>query len=62
MRIKGEGILINKSPAAYYFKLSADQRDGIGQFSHGVLIAIGQGVPINKSFAAHYFQLSPNQG
>jgi TPR repeat protein len=59
---EGDGIPMNKSLAAHYFKLSADQGDPTSQFKYGVMLHEGDGIPMNKSLAAHYFKLSADQG
>jgi TPR repeat protein len=58
----GEGIEMNKSLAAYYFKLSSDQRFVQAQLHYGPLFAKGEDIAMNKSLAAHYFKLSADQG
>jgi hypothetical protein len=47
----GIGVPINKSEAARYFKLSADQNDAAGQNHYGGCLMYGIGVPINRSEA-----------
>jgi TPR repeat protein len=58
----GDGILINKSLAAHYYRLSADQGIAVAQFNYGLMLNNGDGISINKSLAAHYFKLSADQG
>jgi TPR repeat protein len=53
---------MNKSLAAHYFKLAADQSHARAQFNYGIMLLCGQGISINKSLAAHYFKLSADQG
>jgi hypothetical protein len=53
---------MNKSLAAYYFKLSADQGHAKSQFSYGIMLFHGDGIAMNKSLAAYYFKLSADQG
>jgi TPR repeat protein len=59
---KGEGIAMNKSLAAHYFKLSADQGFAQAQLHYGLLLLTGEGITMNKSLAAYYFKLSADQG
>jgi TPR repeat protein len=54
---RGEGVSMNKSLAAHYFKLSRDQGDARTQCLYGVLLSTAEGVPMNESLAAHYFKL-----
>jgi TPR repeat protein len=53
---------MNKSLAADYFRLSADQGNAEGQFAYGKSLSNGDGVVMDKSLAAHYFKLSADQG
>jgi TPR repeat protein len=53
---------MDKSLAAHYFKLSADQGNAYGQCNYGVCLRDGDGVVMDKSLAAHYFKLSADQG
>jgi TPR repeat protein len=52
--MKGGGIEMNKSFAAHYLKLSADQGVARAQFHYGVLLAISDGITTNKSHTAHF--------
>jgi TPR repeat protein len=52
---------MNKSLAAHYFKLSADQGFTQPQFHYGLLLALGDGYPMNRSLLAHYYHLSADQ-
>jgi TPR repeat protein len=45
----GDGILMNNSLAAPYFKLSPDQRNTNAQLNHGLLLHPGDGIEMNKS-------------
>jgi TPR repeat protein len=58
----GDGISMNKSLAAYYFKLSADQGHAFAQFNYGNMLRDGNGISMNKSLAAYCFKLSADQG
>jgi TPR repeat protein len=58
----GDGIPMNKSRAAYYFMLSADQGNPRAQFMHGAILYDGDGISSNKSLAAQYFKLSADRG
>jgi TPR repeat protein len=53
---------MNKTLAAHYYKLSADQGDAIAQHNYGRCLDKGEGVEMNKSLAAHYYKLSADQG
>jgi TPR repeat protein len=53
---------MNKSLAAHYYKLSADQGNARAQFNYGFMLLHGDGISMNKSLAAHYFKLSADQG
>jgi TPR repeat protein len=53
---------MNKSMAALYFKLSADQGDAAAQHSYAACLLEGDGVTMNRSAAVHYFKLSAEQG
>jgi TPR repeat protein len=53
---------MNKSLAAYYFKLSADQGYAAAQCNYAFHLAKGDGIAMNKSLAAYYFKLSADQG
>jgi TPR repeat protein len=53
---------MNKSLAAHYYKLSADQGFANAQFNYGVCLETGSGIEMNKSLAAHYFKLAADQG
>jgi TPR repeat protein len=57
----GNGIAMDKSLAAHYFKLSADQGDASAQFNYAVLLQMGDGIAMDKSLAAHYYKLSADQ-
>jgi TPR repeat protein len=59
---QGNGILMNKPLAAYYYKLSADQGDARAQFKYGLLLSRGDGTLMNKSLAAQYFKHAADQG
>jgi hypothetical protein len=60
--ISGDDTYMNKSLAADYFKLSADQGDAQAQFNYGGRLLMGDGISMNRSLAAHYFKLSADQG
>jgi TPR repeat protein len=62
MLYTGDGIVMSKSLAAYYFKLSADQGDAQSQSAYGMMLRDGDGIVMNKSLAAYYFKLSADQG
>jgi hypothetical protein len=53
---------MNKSLAAHYFKMSADQGNAFAQLNYGFFLANGDGISMNKSLAAHYYKLSADQG
>jgi TPR repeat protein len=57
----GEGISMNRSYAAHYYKLSADQGYAEAQFDYGMMLSHGEGISMNRSHAAHYFKLSADQ-
>jgi hypothetical protein len=59
---RGEGVLVNKSLAAHYFKLSADQNDGEAQYMYAVCLLEGQGVQKNDGMGAHYLQHAADAG
>jgi TPR repeat protein len=52
---------MDKSAAAHYFKLSADQGHADAQSFYGCCLSNGDGVSMDKSAAAHYFKLSADQ-
>jgi TPR repeat protein len=60
--LHGDGIDMNKSLAAHYFKLLADQGDSSAQCNYGLMLLRGDGIDMNKSLAAHYLKLSADQG
>jgi TPR repeat protein len=43
--LNGHGIQMNKSLAAHYFKLSADQGYMHGRYQYGKLLLFGEGIP-----------------
>jgi TPR repeat protein len=55
-------ILMNKSLAVHYFKLSADQGIAEAQYICRLTLATCEGISMNKSLAIHYFKLSADQG
>jgi TPR repeat protein len=57
----GDGIPIDKSLAAHYFKLAADQGYAAAQTNYRTLLEDGDGIPIDRSLAAHYYKLAADQ-
>jgi TPR repeat protein len=47
----GEGIVMNKSLAVQYSKLSADQGNAAAQYIYGYMLDRGEGISMNKSLA-----------
>jgi TPR repeat protein len=62
MLLRGDGIDMDKSLAAHYLKLSADQGDSSAQVAYGLMLYRGDGIDMNKSLAAYYWKLSADQG
>jgi hypothetical protein len=56
---RGNGIEMNKSLAAHYFKLSANGGEVQAQFNSGVMLFDSDGIEMNKSLAACYFKHVP---
>jgi TPR repeat protein len=54
MLSQGEDILMNKSLAVHYFKLSADQGNASAQCHYGFMLARGEGISMTESLAVHY--------
>jgi TPR repeat protein len=61
MLLRGDGISMNQSLAAHYFKLSADQGEAKTQFEYGLILSCGEGISRDKSLAADYFKQSADQ-
>jgi TPR repeat protein len=59
---RGDGLPMDISLVAYYYKLAADQGHAGAQCNYGVLLENGDGVPIDKSLVALYFELAADQG
>jgi TPR repeat protein len=59
---RGEGISMNKSLAAHYFKFSANQRLAAAHCNYGWMLARGEGISMNTLLAVDYFTLSADQG
>jgi hypothetical protein len=57
-----DDILMNKSLAAHYLTLSADQGIADAQLKYGFMLCQGDGISMHKSLAAHYSKLSADQG
>jgi hypothetical protein len=60
--VKGDGIPINKSQSAYYFKLSADQGFMQAQVAIANLLRKGGETRMDQSSSAHYYKLAADQG
>jgi TPR repeat protein len=52
---------MDKSLAAHYYKLPADQGHTIAQFNYAFLLEKGDRIAMDKSLAAHYYKLSVDQ-
>jgi TPR repeat protein len=53
---------MNKSLAAHYFKLSADQGLLSAQLHFAILLREGRVIEGNITLSAHYFKLAADQG
>ncbi|MDR2787075.1 MAG: sel1 repeat family protein, partial [Candidatus Accumulibacter sp.] len=58
----GEGMPIDKSLAAHYYKLAADQGYAAAQCNYSFLLFNGDGIPMDKALAAHYFKMAADLG
>lgn len=59
---KGEGVAMDKTAAAKWFRLSADQGVADGQYNLGQCYLNGHGVPQDIHAAAKWFKLAADQG
>jgi TPR repeat protein len=59
---QGEGVPINLTAAASYFKLAADQNLALGQFHYGVCFVSAQGVPADHIEAMKWFKRAAENG
>jgi hypothetical protein len=59
--LRGDGITMNKSLAAHYFKMSADQGLCSSQLAYANLLLRGDGVPINFEECERYLRLAVSQ-
>jgi hypothetical protein len=58
----GDGIGMDKSQSARYYRLAADQGNLSAQFNCGLQLLNGNGIPMDRSQAVHYFKLAADQG
>jgi TPR repeat protein len=59
---EGDGILMNKSLAAHYFKSSANQGFISGQLHFATLLREGKVIKKNITISVHYFKPATDQG
>lgn len=58
----GNGVTVNKTDAAYYFKIAADKGNVDAMLNYANIINNGDGVTADKIGAAHYFKLAADNG
>jgi TPR repeat protein len=61
MYINGQGLSQNYPEAYKWFKLAAEQGEGIAQTNLGLMYTKGQGVSQDHKQAVHWYRLAANQ-
>lgn len=62
MLSNGDGVAVNKSEAARYLKMSADNGNEESMIKYASMLSNGDGIAVNKSEAACYLKMSADNG
>jgi TPR repeat protein len=62
MLFRGDGVPMDKSSGANYYKLAADQEDGDLQYLYAKILYRGDGIPVDKELASSYFKMTADDG
>jgi TPR repeat protein len=60
--VAGQGVAVDLVEGAKYIKMSADQRNPLGQFGYGCCLMGGQGVQKDVTEGAKYVKMAADQG
>ena len=57
-----DGILVDKTESAKWYRKAAEQGDVLAQFNLGVFYETGKGVPVDQEQAAIWYRKAAEQG